>query len=65
MAWSEDRRITKFFESIIKGRNRNRLIGPRNLSPRLNGAAYIFEFSLKNISANTGFLGPKATSLHE
>jgi hypothetical protein len=38
----------KFSESIInKGRNRNRLIGLRNLSPHLNGAAY-FDF-LQNV----------------
>jgi hypothetical protein len=48
MAWPEDRRGTKFSESIInKGRNRNRLIGLRNLSPHLNGAAY-FDF-LQNV----------------
>jgi hypothetical protein len=42
MTWPEDRRGTKFFESIINnGRNRNRLIGPHNLPPRLNGAAYL------------------------
>jgi hypothetical protein len=48
MAWPEDRRGIKFSESIInKGRNRNRLIGLRNLSPHLNGAAY-FDF-LQNV----------------
>jgi hypothetical protein len=42
MAWPEDRRGTKFSESIIinNERNRNRLIGPHNLPPRLNGATY-------------------------
>jgi hypothetical protein len=40
MAWPEDRRGTKF--SIINnGRNQNCLIGPHNLPPRLNGAAYL------------------------
>jgi hypothetical protein len=40
MAWPEDLRGTKF--SIINnGRNRNCLIVPHNLPPRLNGAAYL------------------------
>jgi hypothetical protein len=42
MAWPEDRRGTKFSESVINNRrNRNRLIRPHNLPPRLDGAAYL------------------------
>jgi hypothetical protein len=55
MTWPEDRRGTKFFESIINnGRNRNRLIGPHNLPPRLNGAAYLdFLQNVLNDPVNT------------
>jgi hypothetical protein len=55
MTWPEDRRGTKFSESIINnGRNRNRLIGPHNLPPRLNGAAYLdFLQNVLNDPVNT------------
>jgi hypothetical protein len=55
MTWLEDRRGTTFSESIINnGRNRNRLIGPHNLPPRLNDAAYLdFLQNVLNDPVNT------------
>jgi hypothetical protein len=55
MTWLEDRQGTKFSESIINnGRNRNRLIGPHNLPPRLNDAAYLdFLQNVLNDPVNT------------
>jgi hypothetical protein len=46
----------RYYESIIinNGRNRNRLIGPYNLTPRLNGAAYLdFLQNVLNDPVNT------------
>jgi hypothetical protein len=55
IAWPEDRRGTKFSESSIKnGPKRNRLIGPHNFTPCLNGAAYLdFLQNVLNDPVNT------------